>query len=574
MIPVEKFLLPASASLAETLDVLGMTFSSVHGSGFALVLGANGTLRGVISDADFRRFVAETGELPRVASEIAREDFLWFEAGESKESWERKLVAEVIARGWTTEIPIKFAPVLRGGVPVGVEEISIERYSLTKRLLRVVVVGLGFVGLTLACVSARKGFETVGIEKESSKRALLAKGEDYLGEPGLLELLAEHSGKHLTFASELGNLVDLPPGRKNIYIICVGTPLGVDNEANLADFLNVINDLSLKIRQGDVLILRSTLPVGTTRAVAKLVEDSTNLRVGQDFFVASAPERTVEGNAVKEISTLPQLVGGVTEVCTEQASEFFDDIADAVVIMQNAEAAELAKLASNAFRDYHFAFANYISRIARKEGLDINKLIYNANMGYPRNAIPKPSPGVGGPCLSKDSWILAQTLQEKNSLLKEARLENARTPAFVVEYLTLRLETHAVDGILGLGLAFKGIPETTDLRGSPGVEILKLLADAGYKIAGIDAVASVPDSWKWNENVFAKPEGLLVLNNHSMNNEVIRQLAIDGTLNQLKVVFDPWEIVSRETVALLRTNSTIPEMIYLSHIEVPVLESE
>jgi nucleotide sugar dehydrogenase len=567
MLPVEHFLVSQSATLEEVLDVMGRPSSEVHGSGFALVTGEDGMLAGVITDADFRRFVRNSWKLPVTADEIAQKHFFSFDLAEPQEVWETKLIEEIRLRGWRTETPLRLVPVLSEGVPIGVEEISPSRYPKVKSLVRVVVVGLGYVGLTVAGVIAGHGYETIGIEQDPRKLGLLEAGADYLREPGLTELLSNHSGKNLTFLPSLHGLCDTPNGRKTLYLICVGTPIGVHRSANLGDLFNVIGDVKSRIRQGDSVVLRSTVPVGTTRQIANEIEAATNLVVGKDFFVASAPERTVEGNAIREISELPQLVGGVSENCTDQISSFFNQVSETVVVMQNSEAAELAKLASNAFRDYHFAFANYLSRVAREKQLDINKLIHNVNVGYSRNSIPKPSPGVGGPCLSKDSWILDETLREETSILASARIENSRTPAYVSAFLMERLRFHDVRKVFAIGIAFKGVPETNDLRDSPGVEIAQILSNAGFELCAWDAVASVPDSLSFDEENFAPIDAILLLNNHRDNPDKLRSMVTSGMLNELKVVFDPWELLSGEDFFDGSNRRISPEMVFLSHVE-------
>jgi len=153
-------------------------------------------------------------------------------------------------------------------------------------------------------------------------------------------------------------------------------------------------------------MLRSTVPVGTTRKqVIPVLEHYSGLAAGSGFHIAFCPERTVEGQAIQELSSLPQIVGGLTEACTEKAVSFWSTLTDTVVRVDALEAAELVKLINNSYRDLSFAFANEFALLADRYNIDATRLIAAANEGYPRDKIPRPSPGVGGYCLTKDPVV-------------------------------------------------------------------------------------------------------------------------------------------------------------------------
>ena len=152
---------------------------------------------------------------------------------------------------------------------------------------------------------------------------------------------------------------------------------------------------------------------------------------GLDFFVSFAPERTEEGNAMKELTTLPQIIGGFDEISIKKTKFIFEKITNNIVILDNFEEAEMVKLLNNSFRDYVFAFSNQVTRIANNYNLDIINVINSANYKYPRNPIPLPSPGVGGPCLTKDPYIFENSVKNFDDLLFiKSREENENMPKY------------------------------------------------------------------------------------------------------------------------------------------------
>lgn len=415
---------------------------------------------------------------------------------------------------------------------------------------RVCVVGLGYVGLTLAVHAARRGYEVFGLEKNLETLSTLVTGKSHFREPGLDALLSAVLGKNL-FISE-----DLPADIScDFFIVTVGTPLTPGVSEPALDYIDgAVATVSRHARNGALIILRSTVPVGTTRLVAERVRERSS--VGESLGFAFCPERTAEGSALSELSNLPQVISGLTESDLNAADRFFNPLCNETIKAASLEEAELTKLFNNTYRDAVFAISNTFNLIAQQHGLDGVSVINNANYKYPRSSIPKPG-FVAGPCLEKDAHILAFGLPDghEKEFIKNIRISNENLEAKVANFLTSTLKNDPEIKILVSGLAFKGVPETNDLRGSSSIKILSSLAEFHDRVIVHDFMNSRqvlesttpfsaigPDALS---SELSKGYGaLVILNNHSRytDHELIsnvKRFHGDGGL-----VFDSWSVMN------------------------------
>ncbi|MEE3044161.1 MAG: nucleotide sugar dehydrogenase [Pseudomonadota bacterium] len=337
----------------------------------------------------------------------------------------------------------------------------------------VCVMGLGYVGLTLAVVMAEVGFEVTGVEIRKDVTERLKAGEPHFFEPGLKERLQRvvESGS-LTIVTNI-------PVQCNVstYVVTVGTPLGAGKQVRKDMISNVAKEIGTHLKDGDMVVMRSTVELGTTRKLIKPILDS----VGKEYDLVFCPERTLEGRAIRELRELPQIVGGQHLNARIRAARLFQFLTPTVVQVSSLETAELIKLIDNSQRDVQFALANEVARISDAIGVSAMEVIQAGKLGYPRTNLPVPGP-VGGPCLEKDSYILANGLNESKvrpEIIMAARQVNENQPEEVVEGLkkySLMVEGFSKKPVITLaGLAFKGRPETDDLRGSMAFPILKAL---------------------------------------------------------------------------------------------------
>jgi len=431
----------------------------------------------------------------------------------------------------------------------------------------IAVIGLGYAGLTLALKLAEVGFKVTGVEAIQSRVDLLSSGQSYVHENGLLDLLREQLGKNLSVTTQI-------PADADVFIIAVGTPVKtLANHATPAPDLSYLTQAAAatgaRLKPGAVVVIRSTVPVGACRsAVLPELERASGLKGGTDFHLAFAPERTVEGKALIELRTLPQIIGGLNPASVESTAAVFRVLSPSIVPMESIEAAELAKLLNNSFRDYVFAFANQVAQLSSPFNIDVVRCIQNANQGYPRDPIPLPSPGVGGPCLTKDPWIFAAMshLNPHGTLSAHARLANDSMIDFVADSLVAELtrlgKSPTQCTVIACGMAFKGRPETGDLRNSTSVDIVRRLSAQGIQVLCHDPVATpaeliefdltpAPPLAEWR-----RFDALLLLNNHPF----YAKLDLVSLATQMiapGIVYDSWRLKNPDDVA------SIPNLVYM-----------
>lgn len=415
---------------------------------------------------------------------------------------------------------------------------------------RICVIGMGYVGLSLALTLSDIGFKVVGIEKREKVVEKLKQGKLHFYEKGLDEVLERELGKGFDFKTEIKEPLS------DIYIVAVGTPVNNDKEPNYSDLRNVSQSLGKVIKRGDLVILRSTIPPGTAGGfVLPILENTSSLKGGRDFFLAMAPERTIEGKAMEELRTLPQVIGGLTEKCGLLTAKLFEKITPKIIMVDSLEGAEMVKFINNTFRDLKFAFANEIALICSRFNLDTSKIIEAANFGYPRAGTPKPSPGVGGYCLTKDSYLLIDALKKKNfkpRIIPAARMINEFMPSFVAkqtERFFKKFKPSALEQgkIYILGFAFKGRPDTSDIRFSPSIDVTKLLLTKNKNIYGFDPIVkkSVIESlgvgYADFEQGFKDADCVIIMNNHPLfaSLDVVKYLQL---AKKPVFFFDTWRL--------------------------------
>ena len=334
------------------------------------------------------------------------------------------------------------------------------------------IVGLGYVGLTLAVALAKKGVRVIGLDVDHSKLEKIQAGlspfyEQDL-EPSLREVLADQLLEVTNDKNRLREITHC--------VITVGTPLE-GNSFDTTQIEKVINLLGGIVSSETVFCLRSTVGLGTTRKLMEILKS-----IGHSGQIAMCPERTIEGFALKELNMLPQIIGAESEIAAKNAHELFKIFDVKIIFSENFEVAELAKLACNAWRDLYFAFSNEVALIGEELRIDARQALSIAQDDYPRFKVAKPGP-VGGPCLVKDGVSLASSSPERfsrGSLFDLSR----RVNECVVDWAVRKIEelSTTIDQkplrIGVVGLAFKGNPPTNDLRNSPSIDFLKAISRA------------------------------------------------------------------------------------------------
>lgn len=411
---------------------------------------------------------------------------------------------------------------------------------------KICVVGTGHIGLPLAAVLADVGYVVTGYDtNDDFVSRVNATGTTDFKEEGLATLLARHLGQRLTLTSST-------PPRQDVYIITVGTPLEAGTERpDLGKIRQAVELLAPGFGDDPLVILRSTVSIGTSRAIV-LPEMQ---RRCQRFSLAFCPERTIEGRAIPEMCSLPQIIGGVDERSADRAEALFRRVTPRIVRVSSLEAAEMIKLINNTYRDLTFAFGNEVALIAERLGLSAGELIQAANVDYPRSNVARPG-FVGGPCLEKDALILISSLQQldfRPRVIEEARRINQGLPAQVAARVVGELArlrgSPAGCRVLLTGFAFKGRPATEDVRGSAAVPILRQLQDAGVEVWGHDFVTPEKTIAELGaracslEEGFLGADGVIIANNHP-DYVSVGMPALARGLKRPAVFFDSWNLFS------------------------------
>jgi len=346
---------------------------------------------------------------------------------------------------------------------------------------RISVVGLGYIGLPTAAVLASAGHEVIGVEISATIVDTVNRGEVHIVEPDLDGLVR---GAVLS-----GRLrATLEPEPADTFVIAVPTPFKDDHVPDLRYVEQAARRIAASLRPGNLVILESTSPVGTTEMLAGwLAQERPDLRIPKpgeadaDIFLAYCPERVLPGRIVSELVSNDRIVGGLTPASSTRARRVYETFVRGQCIETDARTAEMTKLTENAFRDVNIAFANELSLICDRLGIDVWELIALANR-HPRVNILSPGPGVGGHCIAVDPWFIVDAAPEAARLIRTAREVNDSKPEWVItkieEAVAAIRQRRSGEVVLAcLGLAFKA--NIDDLRESPSLEITRHLVERG-----------------------------------------------------------------------------------------------
>ena len=349
---------------------------------------------------------------------------------------------------------------------------------------KICVIGLGYIGLPTAALLANRGYDVHGVDVVQSTVDTINRGEIHIVEPELDTFVqaAVHSGKLKA---------DLKPIEADVFIIAVPTPFYEGYIPNIDYVVSATKAIAPYVREGNIVILESTSPVGTTDKVEDVLKEE-----GVDtskLFIAHCPERVLPGQIMRELVENDRIVGGTTSEATEKTVEFYNTFVSGEVLSTTARTAEMAKLTENSFRDVNIAFANELSVLCDTFNIDVWELISLTNR-HPRVNVLQPGAGVGGHCIAVDPWFIVHAAKEANveaKIIRSAREVNTYKTEWAIEKikneaLKFEVENGRKAKVACMGLAFK--PDIDDLRESPALYITKkLIAD------GLDVLAVEPN---------------------------------------------------------------------------------
>jgi UDP-N-acetyl-D-mannosaminuronic acid dehydrogenase len=331
---------------------------------------------------------------------------------------------------------------------------------VNKMANQICVMGLGNIGLPTACVFATLGYRVLGVDIDEKVVDRVRSANLIFSEPKLKDLLKK--------AIESGNLkVSTKAFPSDVYIIAVPTLISKNNQPDISCVNAAIDAISPHLRSNDLVLIESTCPIGTTKAVAKKLKGICPL-----VHVSYCPERVFPGNILYELIHNDRIVGGVDKASTLHAETFYRSFVKGDVIVTDSVTAEATKLAENSYRDINIAYANELSMISDKIGIDVKELICLSNK-HPRVQILDPGVGVGGHCIAIDPWFLISSAPDIAILTFKAREINIRKTSWVIQKVRNAIKKNNAEKVACLGLTYK--PNVSDVRESPALNIVQTL---------------------------------------------------------------------------------------------------
>lgn len=408
---------------------------------------------------------------------------------------------------------------------------------------KISVIGLGYVGLPLSLLLAKK-FKVIGFDTDADKIEKLRLGINPITEPGVDDLLTDSTVmNHIELSSDSSDLK-----KSRIKIITVGTPY--DPNSDYIDYSQLNSALDLlqgNLKPGDFVVLKSTVPPGTTNTLVRDRIISNGFRIPDDIGIAFSPERMVEGQAIKDFTSLPKIIGASDRETSGILAEVIGSLGGSIVQVSSPETAEMVKMVDNYSRYVFLGLTNEVALISEKVGVDALELIRAAKQDYPRNAgLLLPGPGVGGSCLNKDPFILKADLRKKSLNLRmvdAAADVNRSIPKHIVD-LVCQFSDRRKKVVIA-GVAFKG--DTDDIRFTPTFDIAGNLISLGFEVKLTDPYVKISDVMI-NQDIYESATGsevLILLTDHEEYKKIdLKRLR--SIMAHFPLIIDCRGIISRD----------------------------
>lgn len=414
-----------------------------------------------------------------------------------------------------------------------------------KKDLKIAVLGLGYIGLPTAAMFASRGVHVLGYDVNESVVTSLNKGEITIEEPFLDDLVRQVVSSGRLKASTVLEESD-------VFIIAVPTPIKKDKGADMSYVASATEAIVPYLRKGNIVILESTSPPGSTEDIIVPILKKSNLNIGEDVFVAHSPERVIPGRILIELVENDRIVGGINDASTKAVKKLYEIFVKGEIFKTDSKTAEMCKLMENTFRDVNIALANELAKLCENMGINAWEVIELSNK-HPRVNLHQPGPGVGGHCLAVDPWFIVEK-DPAAQIIKLSRETNDSMP----EHVMHRIQRILPDGqgkVAILGLTYK--PNIDDMRESPLVDLVnELKAHTKYTLSLHDPYA--PQNGELVENVYDAVTGadLMVLGVH---HDRFKDLDFEkvASLMKTKRIFDTRNVLDHKALKALGFEVTL-----------------
>ncbi len=341
---------------------------------------------------------------------------------------------------------------------------------------KICVLGLGYIGLPTSSILATHGFEVTGVDINTQIVQIVNRGGLPIKEPGLKTIVKA--------AVNSGNLHAQPePKPSDIFIIAVPTPITEEKKVDLSYIEQAANSIVPFLDKGNLVVLESTSPPGTTQNLLAPLLEKTGMKAGEDFFVAYCPERVLPGRILKELIENNRVIGGIESTSALEAKKLYSSFVEGEIYLTDSTTAEMVKLMENTYRDVNIALANELAVICNKIGINSWDVIKLANL-HPRVNLHNPGPGVGGHCLAVDPWFIVEKFPEETKIISSSRNINDSMPHYVAEKITGILNICETQKVTIAGVTYKA--NIDDTRNSPVLNIIKYLLENKIYVAAYD----------------------------------------------------------------------------------------
>jgi UDP-N-acetyl-D-mannosaminuronic acid dehydrogenase len=339
--------------------------------------------------------------------------------------------------------------------------------------------GTGYVGLPLAVMLARVGYEVIGVDIEDNVVNAINEGVLHLAENDIREIFREPHVRENLHAQKI-------PCEADVFIISVPTPLNEEKRvADLSLLVDAVESVVPCLRPGNLVIVESTVPMLTCRNLIAPLLEKTGLKVGKDVYLCHCPERILPGEVFDEIVNNDRVIGGLDDKAAEMTREIYASFVKGNLYLTDDVTAEMVKLMENTSRDVGIALANEFAAVAEGLGVDITEAIDLANK-HPRVNIIKPGIGAGGHCIPVDPWFIKEVDPVNSRLIHTARMINDEVPQKIAAKIEQALKGIENPRIIALGITYK--PDTYDIRNSPALKIIEILKRNGYEVIPCDPI--------------------------------------------------------------------------------------
>ena len=396
---------------------------------------------------------------------------------------------------------------------------------------------MGYIGLPTATMFSCYGHKVIGVDVNEKVVNNINKGKIIIEEPNLEELVEDVVKK--------GNLIaSISPKESDVFIISVPTPIKDDKTSDMSYVISATKSIIKYLKEGNIVVLESTSPVGTTEEVVKPIIEESGLKVGRDIKLGYCPERVIPGKIIYELKNNDRVIGGIDKKSAEEIRKIYKTIVDGNIYLTDCKTAELCKLMENTYRDVNIALSNELLLICDKLNINVWEVIEYSNK-HPRVNLHTPGPGVGGHCLAVDPWFIIEKEPELSNIIKSSRLLNDSMPEYVYNKIDKILQKDKSKKITILGITYKA--NTDDMRESPIIKLIDKLLKNNYNVKVFDPY--IKDFQINCQSILeaCKDSDLLIL---GVNHDYFKNLPLDEIKTTMKgnLILDIRNFLDKEEV--------------------------